>query len=311
VVSVGVNCLGRSFANPVVLASGPAGFGLELKPFFLRRPLGALTTKTITREPRSGNPPPRLVDAPAGALNSIGLANPGLEAFLADVLPEIRELSTVRIVSFAASDPSEAEVMAGRLGEASGVDLLEVNLSCPNVEGRPPACERGTAWEMVRAASDATSVPLLAKLAPDVSDVVEIAEGVLEAGASGLTLINAVRGLRINRDTGRPALARRWGGLSGAAILPVALAKVFQVREAFPEVPIVGTGGVTELGSLLEMLMAGADLVGLGLGVMADPEVPWKLAQELEAWLSRRDIDDCSEIIGCAHRGGLGVGETR
>jgi len=309
-VSLETTVLGQPFGNPVVLASGPAGFGLELSSLFRRRPLGGLTTKTVTWEPRSGNPPPRMVDAPAGALNSIGLANPGLETFLADVLPEVRELPTVRIVSFAASDPHEAESMAGRLGEADGVDLLEFNLSCPNVEGRPPACARGTAEEMVRAAARASRAPLLAKLAPDVTNMVEIADATLEAGARGLTLINTVRGLRINRDTGRPVLARSWGGLSGPAILPVALGKVFQVREAFPGVPIVGVGGVTDLGSLLEMLMAGADLVGVGLGVMADPESPWKLVDELATWLSRRDIDHCSEVVGCAHRGGLGIGET-
>ncbi|MFO8034972.1 MAG: dihydroorotate dehydrogenase [Candidatus Bipolaricaulota bacterium] len=306
-MSLKLDRLGWEFINPVLLASGPAGFGLELATFFRKRSLGGLTTKTLTREPRQGNPPPRLVDAPAGALNSIGLANPGLEIFFAEILPQLRELPTVRVVSFAAPEPGEAEAMAGALGGAAGVDVLELNLSCPNVDGRIPAWDSKATGEMVRASAGATHTPLLAKLSPDVPDVVPQGEAALKAGATGLTLVNAVRGLRIKHDTGLPAFARKWGGLSGGAILPISLAKVFQARQAFPGVPIVGVGGVTNLGSLLEMAMAGADLVGLGLAVMADPALPWRLVEELEEWLSCRGIGQYSEVVGCAHRGGLDV----
>ncbi len=309
-VDLAVSRLGQSFANPVLLSSGPAGFGLELAPLFRSKPLGGLTTKTVTPSPRQGNPPPRLVDAPAGALNSIGLANPGLDEFLAQVLPELRELPTVRLVSFAASDVQGVEAMAGVLGEAAGVDVLELNLSCPNVEGRPPSWDSASTRELVRAATRATCTPLLAKLSPDVTDVVPVAAAALEEGAAGLTLVNTVRGLRIQRDTGRPTLARMWGGLSGAAILPIALARVFEARRAFPEVPIVGVGGVTDLGSLLEMAMAGADLVGIGLAVMCDPELPWRLCVELKQWLCRRRISRYSQLVGCAHRGGVDVCRT-
>ncbi len=308
-VRSGTDLLGKSFVNPVVLASGPAGFGLELADVFRRWPLGALTTKTLTHQPRRGNPPPRLVDAQAGALNSIGLANPGVGRFLREILPRLRDIPTVKVVSFAAEAAQEAEVVAGELDGAVGVDLLEMNLSCPNVSGRPASWNSEATFQMVQAATRVTRIPLLAKLSPDVPDVVPLGEAALKAGAQGLTLVNAVRGLRIQHDTGRPTLARKWGGLSGPAILPIALAKVFEARRAFPGVPIVGVGGVTDLGSLLEMCMAGANLVGLGLAVMADPLLPWRLAEELDGWLCRRGIESLTDVVGCAHRGGLSVPE--
>ncbi len=308
-VTLELERLGQLFANPVVLASGPAGFGLELASLFQWRPLGGLTTKTVTPEPREGNPPPRLVDAPAGALNSIGLVNPGLEAFVAGVLPSVAELPTVKLISFAAPDPRRAEEMAHALGTAPGSDLLELNLSCPNVEGRPPAWEVGTTADMVRAAAGATKIPLLAKLSPDVPDIVPVAAAALDAGAAGLTLVNTARAMRIQWDTGLPTLVRTWGGLSGAALLPIALAKVFQARQAFPGVPIVGTGGVMDIGGLLEMVMAGADLVGVGLGVMADPVLPWRLVEALEEWMAQRGVERYEELVGCAHRGGFRVSE--
>ncbi len=308
-VTLELKRLGQTFANPVVLASGPAGFGLELASLFRWRPMGGLTTKTVTPTPREGNPPPRLVDAPGGALNSIGLVNPGMEAFVAGVLPSVAELPTVRLISFAAPHPEQAEAMADTLGAAPGTDILELNLSCPNVEGRPPAWEAGTTADMVRAAAAATKTPLLAKLSPDVPDIVPVAAAALEAGAAGLTLVNTVRALRIQWDTGLPTLVRTWGGLSGAAILPIALAKVFQARQAFPGVPIVGTGGVMDLGGLLEMVMAGADLVGVGLGVMVDPVLPWRLVESLETWMTQRGFERYEALVGCAHRGGLHVSE--
>lgn len=298
--------LGVAFAGPVVLASGPVGFGLELASVGDMGRLGALTTKTITRLPRAGNPAPRLADAPAGTLNSVGLTNPGLEAFRERILPKLQDLGTRIIVSFAAADEEEAGWIAQELGRTEGIDALELNLSCPNVEGTRPALEAGMTFRWVRACTDQT-LPLLAKLSPDSQDIVGVAEAALRGGAAGLTVGNTIQGTRIDWNTGLPVFARVFGGLSGPALLPVALAKVFALRAALPGVPIVGTGGVTSLGAMLEMAMAGADLVGVGTGAMVDPDLPWRLTAELETWLVGREIARYETIISCAHRGGLAV----
>jgi dihydroorotate dehydrogenase (NAD+) catalytic subunit len=305
--SVGVRVLGCTFASPVVLASGPAGFGLELEGELDLSSVGALTTKTVTPEPLPGNPQPRLVDCPCGALNSIGLENAGIERFVTEVMPRIAKFPTRRIVSLAAGTPDGIAAMLDRLAGVPGIDAIELNLSCPNVSGGVTGGDPDLVRAFTEAGVRGRQWPVLVKLPGDAGNLLEAGEAALVAGADGLTLINTLRGLRVDRSTGRPFLHREIGGLSGPAILPVALARVYEARRAFPDTVIVGTGGVCDVGALLEMLFAGADLVGVGFGVMADPELPQRLHTELIQWLDERGFDGLERIVGVAHRGGFDV----
>lgn len=304
---IGVCALGCIFASPVVLASGPAGFGIELEGELDLASVGALTTKTVTPEPMAGNPQPRLVDCPCGALNSIGLENPGIESFVMEAMPRIAKLPTRLIVSLAASEPGGIALMLDRLAGVDGIDAIEVNLSCPNVSGGVAGGDPDLVRAFTEAGVHSENRPILVKLPGDAGNLLEAGAAALEAGAEGLTLINTLRGLRIDRSVGRPFLHREIGGLSGPAIFPVALARVYEARRAFPDAVIVGTGGVCDVGGLLEMLFAGADLVGVGFGVMADPELPQRLHTELNDWLDKRGFDALGRVVGVAHRGGFNV----
>ena len=294
-------------ATPIVLASGPAAFGQELLEALDYATVGALTTKTITPRPRAGNPQPRLVDCPCGVLNSIGLENPGFDRFVEAYLPTVLNLPTRRIVSLAAERPEEIARMVGRLADVEGIDGLELNLSCPNIDDVVIGSEPAIVASFVRAVRPETDRPLLVKLPGDTGSLIASAEAALDAGANGLTLINSVRGLRIDHRVGRPMLHRKTGGLSGPAILPVALARVFEARRAFPGAFLIGTGGVTDVESLIEMLAAGADAVGIGYGIMANPRLPMDLAAGLAGWLAERRLASVEDVIGAAHRGGFVV----
>lgn len=294
-------------ATPIVLASGPAAFGQELLEALDYATVGALTTKTVTPRPRSGNPQPRLVDCPCGVLNSIGIENPGFDRFVEASLPAILDLPTRRIVSLAAERPEEVARMAGWLAGIEGIDGLELNLSCPNIDDVVIGSDPAIVGSFVRAVRPEIDRPLLVKLPGDTGSLIASAEAALDAGANGLTLINSVRGLRIDHRVGRPMLHRKTGGLSGPAILPVALARVYEARRAFPETFIVGTGGVTDVESLIEMLAAGADAVGIGYGIMANPRLPMELAAGLARWLAERRFASVEDVMGVAHRGGFVV----
>lgn len=295
------------FATPIVLASGPSGFGVELRDVLAYSSVGALTTKTVTPQPLPGNPQPRLVDCPCALLNSIGLENPGFELFLKETLPAVLEIPTRRIVSLAARSPAEMAKMAESLSHVAGIDGLELNLSCPNVAEVVIASDPMMVRAYVRAVRLETASPLFLKLPGDTGSLIASAEAGLEAGADGLTLINSIRGLRIDHRAGVPMLHRKTGGLSGPAILPIALARVYEARCAFPGTFIIGTGGVTDVESLIEMLVAGADVVGIGFGTMANPGLPMSLCKDLEAWLVERRFESIDEVVGAAHRGGFRV----
>ena len=304
---VRVEVFNRGFASPVVLASGPAGFGLELERELDLSSVGALTAKTITLEPRPGNPQPRLVDCPCGALNSIGLENPGVDRFADEAMPRIAALPIRLFVSVAATSPDELATLLDRLRGVQAIDAIELNLSCPNVNGGVIGDDPREVRAFTRVCVQGTGRPVLVKLPGDAGNHIEAAEAALAAGAAGLTLINTLRGLRIDRAHGRPFLYREIGGLSGPAILPVALARVYEARRAFPDAVIVGTGGICDVGGMLEMLFAGANLVGIGFAVMADPELPQRLGEELSAWLDEHGFDNVAQVTGIAHRGGFDV----
>ncbi len=293
-------------ATPIVLASGPAGFGFELDGSLVAA-VGALTTKTVTPEPRAGNPQPRLVDCPSGLLNSIGLENPGFAAFVEEYLPRVLDLPTRRIISLAADRPDEIGRMVGLLEEISEIDGVELNLSCPNVDAVIIGTNPALVGEFVRQSRALTTHPMFVKLPGDSTTMIPAAAAALNAGADGLTLINSVSGLRIDHRIGLPMLHRTTGGLCGPAILPIALARVYEARRAFPDALIIGTGGVTDVEGAIEMLAAGADAVGIGYGVMADPSLPARLTAELETWLTEHRYASPADIIGAAHRGGFDV----
>jgi len=307
---VAIKRFDKTFASPVVLASGPGGFGLELHAELRLADVGAVTFKTITLEAMRGNPQPRLVDCPSGALNSIGMENPGVAAFLARIAPQLGDLPTQRILSVAASTAEELATLLTMVeshAASKALDAIELNLSCPNIEGRRVGADAKLVRRYVQTARDITGRVLLAKLPGDTGNLLASGEAALSVGADGLTLINTLLAMRIDRTVGRAFLHRTYGGLCGPAILPIALARVYEAREAFPDAVIIGTGGVVDLGGMVEMLLAGADLVGVGFGVMADPELPQRLRKELGEWLDMRGYSSVEEIVGAAHRGGFYV----
>jgi dihydroorotate dehydrogenase (NAD+) catalytic subunit len=263
------------------------------------RQLDAFVTKTVTPEPREGNDPARIAEVEVGMLNSIGLANPGIEAFL-ELLPELEDLGTPLWVSIGGFSDWEYAELAARLDPVPAVDTIELNLSCPNVKA--PDAATG---ELVRAARAATSKPIYAKLSPSLPDIAAAAVEAADAGADGLTLVNTLRGLALDDRTLRPMLSSASGGLSGPALRPVALAAVYACYRA-TALPIVGVGGVTSGRHALELIAAGATAVAIGTALFADPFAPARIRTELEVETAARGLSEPSEVRGLAHaRDGL------
>lgn len=295
---------GVQFPNPVFTASGCSAAGQELAPFFDPADLGGIVTKSIMLAPRSGRPTPRMAETPSGMLNSIGLQGPGIDVFLDRDLPWLADRGARAVVSIAGSTVDEYGKLATKLRGRRGISLLEVNISCPNVEDRGQvfACDPNRAAEVVATVHRNSSLPIFAKLSPDVTSIVEIARAVVDAGADGLSMINTLLGLVIDPDTLRPTLAGITGGLSGPAIRPVAVRCVYQVHEALPEVPILGMGGIRTGLDALQFLAAGACAVSVGTAVFGDPSAPMRVLRELAAALSERGYASVRDVIGIAHR---------
>jgi len=291
--------------NPVVAAAGCAGNGRELAQFLDVARIGALTTRSIMTEPRTGNPAPRLAETPSGLLNSIGLQGPGIDAFLQRDLPWLLTRGAHVIVSIAGGSVREYAELAIRLSDSAGVTAIEVNLSCPNAEdaGRPFALDPAAAGHVVGAVRGNAryDIPVFAKLSPDVTDIVPVAAACVSGGADGVCLIGTVLGMTIDPIRMRPALAGMYGGLSGPAIRPVAVRCVWQVHEAFPDLPIIGTGGVQTGRDALEFLLAGASLVGIGTEILHDPSACSRVLRELEEELAAMGVDRVADIVGQAH----------
>jgi dihydroorotate dehydrogenase (NAD+) catalytic subunit len=298
---------GLELPNPILTASGCAAAGRELQQFFDVAALGAVVTKSILLERRAGRPTPRMAETPSGMLNSIGLQGPGVEAFAADDLPWLVERGARAVVSIAGSSVQDYYRLAQRLASVPGVSAIEVNISCPNVEDRGQvfACHAESAASVIAAVRRATDArtPVLAKLSPDVTDIVEIATAVVDAGADGLALINTLLGLVIDPVTMRPVLAGVTGGLSGPAIRPVAVRCIWQVHAALPQVPIVGMGGVRTGRDALELVLAGASAVSVGTATFNDPHAPVRILHELETALDERGFARLLDAVGYAHRG--------
>lgn len=291
--------LGRCrLANPILVASGTFGYAREMTAFADFSRLGGVIPKTVTPLPRAGNPPPRTVETSAGLLNSIGLDNDGLEAFLQKSLPYLTTLPTAVIVNIAGKSTAEFVAMAERLAEQRGIAALELNISCPNVTG---GVDYGTdpakTAEVISAVRAVCPFPIFAKLTPNVTSIVEIARAATDAGADALSLVNTFQGLVVNWRRRQPVLGNGIGGLSGPAIKPLALRCVWQVAQAV-KTPIIGIGGIQSLDDVMEFLICGASAVQVGTANFYQPALASQLPDQLAATLSELQVERVQDIVG-------------
>lgn len=297
------------FPTPVFTASGCASSGKELSQFFPLNGIGAVVTKSIMLKARAGRPTPRMAETPSGMLNSIGLQGPGIDAFLANDIPWLLEQNARVIVSIAGENVEEYSVLARRLRSIGGISAIEVNISCPNVENRGLvfACDPNASRAVVDGVRRTLGgdIPIIVKLSPDVTDITEIARGVVDAGADALSLINTVLGMVINVDTMRPHLAGKTGGLSGPAIRPIAVRNIYQVHQALPKTPILGMGGVRSGRDAFELILAGASGVSVGTATFSNPVTIINVQRELRELLSSKGFTSVRDAVGFAHRNEL------
>ena len=299
-VDMRVTLAGVTLKNPVVVASGTFGFGREYNQFYDLGELGGICAKGLTLHRREGNPAPRIAETPMGILNSVGLQNPGVDAFIEEELPFLRQFDTKVIANISGSTPEEYGIMCEKL-DGAGVDLIEVNISCPNVKAGGLAY--GTRPELAAAVTreakaHAGNTPVMVKLSPNVTDITEIARAVADGGADALSLINTLRGMRIDVNTGRPILKMNTGGLSGPAVLPVAVRMVWEVACALPGMPILGMGGVSKGEDAAQLMLAGASAVAVGTALFADPYAPLTVRDGLEQIAARKGLSKVSELTG-------------
>ncbi len=292
---------GLRLSNPLMAASGTFGYGVEYGEVVDVQRLGAICCKGTTLRPRVGNPPPRVTETPGGMLNSVGLQNPGVDAVIEKYSPIWAGWQVPVVVNVAGESIEDYVEVVRRLEGVPGVAGIELNISCPNVGkgGLQFAIDRDAARAVTAAVRRATDLPLLVKLSPNVSDVRPIARAIEEAGADGITAINTLSGLAVAPDRTRAFLGNTYGGLSGPAIKPVALRIVYEVAQVV-SIPIVGIGGVTNLGDVLDFLACGAVAVQVGTAIFADPELPVRLAGQLRAECLRRGLDSYKPLIGTA-----------
>ena len=296
----------KRFSNPIFTASGCASSGQELSQFFPLTELGAVVTKSIMTKARTGRATPRMAETPSGMLNSIGLQGPGIDTFLENDIPWLIENNAKIVVSIAGETVEEYGVLARRLRAVSGISAVEVNISCPNVENRGQvfSCHPDTSTAVIESVrrNIGGELPIIAKLSPDVTDIVAIAKAVIDAGVDGLALINTLLGMVIDTNSMKPKLAGKTGGLSGPAIRPVAVRAIYQVHQAFPNIPIVGMGGVATGRDAFELVLAGASAVSIGTASFGNPTVALQVKNELADLLTQKGFNDFRDAIGFAHR---------
>jgi dihydroorotate dehydrogenase (NAD+) catalytic subunit len=288
------------FKNPVVTASGTFGFGREYAEYYSLSELGGVCTKGLTVKPRLGNPPPRMAETPMGMLNAVGLQNPGADEFIKTELPFMRGFDTRVIANIAGESVEEYAELAEKLSDA-GVDIIEVNVSCPNVKegGMQFGVSPSAVASVTREVRRRSRVPVMVKLSPNVTDIAEIARAAEGEGADAVSLINTLLGMRIDIKTRRPLLANDTGGLSGAAVFPVAVRMVRQVYEAV-KIPVLGMGGVTTGENAVEMLLAGASLVGVGTASFSYPDAALSVRDGIAAYMREYGVGAVSELTGMA-----------
>lgn len=275
--------------NPMMVASGTFGYGEEASEFIDLNKLGAIITKTITLEPREGNPPPRIVETPSGMLNSIGLQNKGLEDFITNRLPFLAKFDTPVIANIAGETVKEYVELAKRLSNNPTVKGLELNISCPNVDkgGMVFGTDPRATEDLVNQVRKNTKLPLIVKLSPNVTDITVIAKAAEKAGADAVSLINTLLGMSIDVKTGRSRMGRQMGGLSGPAIRPIAVRMVYQVVQVV-KIPVIGIGGIMTGNDAIEFLLAGATAIQVGTANFVDPQTPLKIIAEVEDYLQAR-----------------------
>lgn len=297
-MSLSVTIAGVTLKNPVITASGCFGFGREYEALYPMSRLGGISLKGLTLEPRLGNPSPRVAETPAGMLNSVGLQNPGVDYFLEKELPEIVNQDTVLIANMAGSDIESYCGLAEKLSD-SAVDMMELNISCPNVKEGGMAfgtsCE--SAAEVVREVRKRCNKPLIVKLSPNVTDIASIAEAVEAEGADAVSLINTILGMRIDIRSRTPILRQNVGGLSGPAVFPVALRMVWQVANRV-KIPVIGMGGIARWQDAVEMMLAGASAIQMGAAIFRNPMAPIEVIEGLENWMVSEGVKDINEIVG-------------
>ncbi|MFZ3129922.1 MAG: dihydroorotate dehydrogenase [Desulfosporosinus sp.] len=294
---------GITLRNPVLTCSGTYGFGEEYAAYCPPEALGGITLKGITPLPRLGNAVPRLAETPAGLLNAVGLENPGLEEFLRSYLPKVRKMPTAVIANISGFSLEDYEHMARALQVDSGLAALEVNISCPNVKhgGMHFGTDPQSAEEVIAAVKAATALPIIAKLSPNVTDIVGMARAAQRGGADVLSLINTLLGMRIDIEQQSPLLANTFGGLSGPAIRPVAVRMVWQVAEAV-DLPIIGMGGITTWQDAVEFLLAGATAISVGTGNFVNPQAPLEILEGIKAYCEKHGRTSVRELVGLAHK---------
>ncbi|WP_298065876.1 dihydroorotate dehydrogenase [uncultured Mailhella sp.] len=299
-----VNLSGWTLDNPVIPASGTFGYGYEFAELYDINMLGTFSFKGTTREPRFGNPTPRIAECPAGMINAVGMQNPGIDRVIAEELPRLKRCFHKKVIAniggFSVEEYAET---CARIDKEEQVGLIEVNISCPNVHdgcitfGTDPLA----AAAVTRAVKAVTTKPVYIKLSPNVTDITVIARACADAGADGISLINTLLGMRIDLHTRRPVIANTMGGFSGSAVLPVALRMVYQVYEAV-KLPIIGMGGVSCARDVIEMMLAGATAVEVGAANLTDPWACPKILEELPDVMRQYGMDSLKDIIGGAHR---------
>ena len=289
---------GVHFKNPIVPASGTFGFGEEYSKFYPLSKLGGISVKGMTLNPKDGNPPPRIAETPSGMLNSVGLQNPGIDSFLKNDLVRLSASDTVIIANVAGSTVEDCMEIARRI-EGTSVDMIELNISCPNVKqgGAAFGTDPCTAAEITEKVKKCTTKPLMVKLSPNVTHITEIAKAVEASGADAVSLINTILGMKIDINTRRPILHNNVGGLSGPAVLPIAVRMVWQVANAV-NIPVCGMGGVSTWKDAVEMMLAGASIVQVGAAIFSDPYAPIKIIDGLNEYMDTNNIQHITDIIG-------------
>ena len=302
-VNLKIDLAGVELKNPIIPASGTFGYGREYAELYDLNILGSFSWKGTTGQMRTGNPQPRIAEMTGGMLNAVGLQNPGIDAVIANEVPNIAKIFQGPVIANVGGFSLEeyAENCA-KLNDVDQVKILEVNISCPNVHagGKNFGCDPKAAAEVTRAVKAVTDKPVFMKLTPNVTDIAEIAKACEEAGADGVCLINTLLGMRINLNTRRPVIANRTGGVSGPAVFPVALRMVWDVFEAV-KIPIIGCGGVSSAEDVAEMMMAGATAVEIGAANLKDPFVCKKIVENLPALCEKLGVENIADLTGSAH----------
>jgi len=303
-VDMSVDLNGLNLVNPVLTASGTYGFGLEYAQILDVSRLGGIVTKGLTLEPRKGNPGTRLQETAGGLLNSIGLENPGVEVFIREYLPKMREWNAAVIVNISGNTREEYGKIAEELEGVKGISALEVNISCPNVKagGMAFGTDAEMAYNVTRAVREVTSLPVIVKLSPNVTDIIEIALAVEEGGADTVSLINTLLGMVIDINTQRPVLGNIMGGLSGPAVKPVALRMVWQVAQKV-KIPVIGMGGISTWQDAVEFILAGAAAVTVGTANFVNPLAPLKIIEGIKKYCEERKVDSVSDLVGLGWKG--------